>query len=56
MLHLAGAMYSAFGFNHPLLLTPPCCLAQPPSAAQVHLFCAVYFMLYMIAFTGITIW
>jgi hypothetical protein len=24
--------------------------------AQVHLFCAVYFMLYMGAFTGITIW
>lgn len=23
---------------------------------QVHLFCAVYFMLYMLAFTGITIW
>lgn len=23
---------------------------------QVHLFCAVYFILYMIAFTAITIW
>lgn len=31
-------------------------LAHLYRAVQVHLFCTVYFMLYMVAFTGITIW
>ncbi|GAB4813424.1 hypothetical protein N2152v2_000470 [Parachlorella kessleri] len=29
---------------------------KPESVEKVHLFCTVYFMLYMVAFTGITIW
>eukprot|EP00887_Chlorella_sp_A99_P006915 scaffold2.g6915.t1 len=29
---------------------------KPEAVEKVHLFCTVYFMLYMIAFTGITIW
>ena len=37
-------------WSHPFFLSSP----LPP--LQVHLFCAVYFMLYMVAFTGITIW
>lgn len=39
--------------RHALIRTPALPLAQH---MQVHLFCAVYFMLYMMAFTGITIW
>lgn len=29
---------------------------KPEAVEKVHLFCSVYFMLYMVAFTGITIW
>lgn len=29
---------------------------KPEAVEKVHLFCTVYFMLYMVAFTGITIW
>ena len=29
---------------------------KPEAVEKVHLFCAVYFMLYMLAFTVITIW
>ncbi|PSC74218.1 chitin [Micractinium conductrix] len=29
---------------------------KPEAVEKVHLFCAVFFMLYMVAFTGITIW
>lgn len=39
-----------------LTLCLPRPLWPPPTPVQVHLFCAVYFMLYMAAFTGITIW
>jgi hypothetical protein len=49
---LCGRYQPTPRFSHHLFSFLPSPLPTP----QVHLFCAVYFMLYMVAFTGITIW
>ena len=49
----AYACVALLAARHPPPSDRGACPAHP---MQVHLFCAVYFMLYMVAFTGITIW